>query len=119
MTVRKTGLGEAAGVGLLPTDRPHLMVAAGLALPVEKGLEVGVKKVVNRRRPAQVLEPNLHDDAPTDGPSYPSGHAAIATCGVVLAAPYLPVAVTAGWLGPSRRRRTPESTREPTFRSTP
>jgi membrane-associated phospholipid phosphatase len=31
----------------------------------------------------------LHDDAPVAGPSYPSGHAAIATCGLVLAAPYL------------------------------
>jgi len=92
---------------LLPTmavlgwvaKRPRLMVAAALALPAEKGLEVGVKKVVDRRRPAQVLEPDLHDDAPTEGPSYPSGHAAIASCGVVLATPYLPMAVTAALWG--------------------
>jgi membrane-associated phospholipid phosphatase len=76
------------------TKRPHLVASATIALPLEKGLEVGVKKLVNRRRPAQVLETELHDDAPTHGPSYPSGHAAIATCGVVLAAPYLPVAAT-------------------------
>jgi undecaprenyl-diphosphatase len=76
------------------TNRPHLGAAATVALPLEKGLEVGVKKFVNRRRPAQVLETELHDDAPCDGPSYPSGHAAIATCEVVLAAPYLPVAAT-------------------------
>jgi hypothetical protein len=81
------------------TKRVHLLVAAGFARPAEKALVVGVKKVVNRRRPAQVLEPDLRDDAPTEGPSYPSGHAAIANCGVVLAAPYLPVAVTAGLAG--------------------
>jgi membrane-associated phospholipid phosphatase len=76
------------------TKRPHLMLSAGVALPLEKGMEVGVKKVVDRRRPAQVMDLKLRDDAPTHGPSYPSGHAAIATCGVVLAAPYLPVPVT-------------------------
>jgi membrane-associated phospholipid phosphatase len=81
------------------TNRPRLMLSAGVALPLEKGAEVGVKKVVNRRRPAQVMDPNLHDDAPTDGPSYPSGHAAIATCGAVLAAPYLPATVTAALIG--------------------
>jgi membrane-associated phospholipid phosphatase len=78
------------------TRRPFLAVSAGLALPVEKALEVGVKKVVRRRRPAEVLDPELHDDAPTDGPSYPSGHAAIAACAAVLAAPYLPRYATYG-----------------------
>ena len=72
------------------TGRPHLVVSAGLALPLEKGLEVGTKKVTQRRRPAKLLDPELHDDAPTDGPSYPSGHAAIAACAAVLALPYLP-----------------------------
>jgi membrane-associated phospholipid phosphatase len=81
------------------TKRPRLMVSAGVALPLEKGAEVVVKKVVNRRRPAQVMDPNLHDDAPTEGPSYPSGHAAIATCGVVLAAPYLSVPLTVALTG--------------------
>jgi len=32
----------------------------------------------------------LHDDAPTEGGSYPSGHAAIAACAALLTAPYLP-----------------------------
>lgn len=71
-------------------NRPRLMVAAAFALPLEKASEVGIKKVTRRRRPAQVVDATLHDDAPTDGPSYPSGHAAIATCAAVLIAPYLP-----------------------------
>ena len=72
------------------THRPQLVVSAGLALPLEKGLEVGTKKITQRRRPAQLIDPELHDDAPTDGPSYPSGHAAIAACAAALALPYLP-----------------------------
>jgi membrane-associated phospholipid phosphatase len=72
------------------TNRPHLMMSGAAALPVEKALELGVKKVVARRRPAQVMDAELHDDAPVAEPSYPSGHAAIATCGLVLGAPYLP-----------------------------
>jgi undecaprenyl-diphosphatase len=72
--------------------RPHLAATAALALPVEKSLELGVKHVVRRRRPGLVeqLHAELHDDAPVDGPSYPSGHAAIATCAAVLVAPHLP-----------------------------
>jgi len=73
------------------TGRPHLAVAAATALPLEKALEVGVKEVLQRRRPANVVaDVVLHDDAPTDGGSYPSGHAAIAACAGMLAAPYLP-----------------------------
>lgn len=72
------------------THRPHLAVSAALALPLEKGLEVGVKLRFERRRPDQVLDAVLHDDAPTDGGSYPSGHAAIAACAALLTAPYLP-----------------------------
>jgi undecaprenyl-diphosphatase len=72
------------------TRRPHLAVSAGLALPLEKSLEVGVKYLTRRRRPSQAVDAELHDDAPPDGPSYPSGHAAIAACGAVLASPYLP-----------------------------
>ena len=72
--------------------RPRLALAAGLALPLEKGLEVGVKKVARRPRPAQVMYAELHDDAPADGPSYPSGHTAIATCAAILVTPYLPAA---------------------------
>lgn len=78
-----------AVAGLL-LRRPRLAVSAALALPLEKALEVGMKEVVERRRPAQVLDATLHDDAPTEGGSYPSGHAAIAACAAVLVAPYLP-----------------------------
>jgi membrane-associated phospholipid phosphatase len=78
------------------THRPHLTVAAGLALPLVKALEVGVKKRHRRDRPAQDdPDVRLHDDAPTDGPSFPSGHAAIATSVVALAAPHLPRPVAA------------------------
>jgi membrane-associated phospholipid phosphatase len=70
------------------------MVSAALALPLEKVAEVGVKRLVARQRPAQSMNAELHDDAPTSGPSYPSGHAAIAICGLVLTAPYLPPAAT-------------------------
>lgn len=72
------------------THRPALAVSGALALPLEKGLEVGVKLLFERRRPAQVLDAELHDDAPTEGGSYPSGHAAIAACAAWLVAPYLP-----------------------------
>ena len=77
--------------GAAALRRPHLALAAGLALPLEKALEVGLKKVVDRERPAQA-DPDavLHDDAPEDGPSYPSGHAAIAFTVVFLVSPYLP-----------------------------
>lgn len=72
--------------------QPHLALVAALALPVEKSLEVGVKKIVDRPRPARA-DPDavLHDDAPEDGPSYPSGHAAIATTAAVALGPYLPM----------------------------
>ena len=73
----------------------RLAIAALVALPAEKGLEVGTKKIVDRPRPAQVLAPHLRDDAPTDGPSYPSGHAAIAACSVWLLAVLLPPPATA------------------------
>lgn len=73
------------------TRRPHLAVAGALALPLEKAAEVGVKLVTRRRRPAQVDTPvELHDDAPSTGESYPSGHAAISACAAVLVSPYLP-----------------------------
>jgi membrane-associated phospholipid phosphatase len=75
------------------TRRPRLAVTAALALPVEKAVETSVKKMGSRRRPAQVLNADLHDDAPTEGPSYPSGHTAIAVCAAVLLTPYLPVRI--------------------------
>ncbi len=81
------------------THRPRLTVAAGLALPVEKVLEVGVKALTRRRRPAGDLhDVELHDDAPVEGSSYPSGHAAIAFATVVLLAPYVGDAAAAALL---------------------
>lgn len=79
--------------------RPHLAVVAGCALPLEKALEVGLKKVVDRARPAQA-DPDavLHDDAPEEGPSYPSGHAAIASTAAFAASPYLPAPVVVAGL---------------------
>lgn len=86
----------ALGVFGFQTHRPHLAVSASLALPVEKAMEVAVKKVTQRRRPAKVqADARLRDDAPTSGPSYPSGHAGIAYAAVVLVAPYVPRSVTA------------------------
>lgn len=85
------------GIGMLAwwRGRRRLAVAAGLALPVEKALEVGTKKLSRRPRPANVeRDVRLRDDAPTDGPSYPSGHAAIAACAVTLLGRGSPVAVT-------------------------
>ena len=77
------------------THRPQLAVSATLALPLEKAMEVGVKKLSNRRRPAQAQrDARLRDDAPDSGPSYPSGHAGIAFAAVALAAPYLRPPVT-------------------------
>ena len=37
----------------------------------------------------------LHDDAPEDGPSYPSGQAAIASTALFAVSPYLPTPVVA------------------------
>ena len=76
--------------------KPHLTLVAGCALPVEKALEVGLKKILDRKRPAQVdSDARLHDDAPQDGPSYPSGHAAIASAAVFSLTPYVPRPVLA------------------------
>jgi membrane-associated phospholipid phosphatase len=75
--------------------QPHLAVAAAVALPVEKALEVGIKMIVRRRRPANEDDgARLRDDAPAAGPSYPSGHVAIAAAWVTLLAPYVPPVVT-------------------------
>lgn len=81
----------------LAAGRRRLALQAALALPVEKGLEVATKKLSRRPRPAQApIEARLHDDAPTEGPSYPSGHAAIAVAWVVLVAPHLPDRLVGG-----------------------
>lgn len=92
-------------VGLL-THRPHLAVTGLCALPLEKAMEVRIKRVLERPRPARAdRQATLHDDAPADGPSYPSGHAAIAFTTTCLAAPFLPprvdVAVATAAVGTS------------------
>lgn len=67
------------------TGRRRLALASALAVPVEKACEVSTKRIVRRPRPAQAsASPKLRDDAPREGPSYPSGHAALAVCAVVL-----------------------------------
>lgn len=80
----------ATAVGALLAGRPRLAVAAALALPVEKLLEVGTKKVRSVPRPLFVQPTVLRDDAPVEGGSYPSGHAAIAVAAAWLAGSYAP-----------------------------
>src|SRR5829696_245753 len=72
------------------TGHRRLAVAAGLGLPTEKALEVGLKKLRPTPRPLYVQPTVLRDDAPVEGESFPSGHAAIAWTALALAAPYLP-----------------------------
>lgn len=73
----------------------RLALAAGSAQPVGKGLEVGIEKLRPAPRPLYVEPTVLRDDAPVEGESFPSGHAAIAFTAVRLAAPYLPRGVLA------------------------
>ncbi len=80
----------------LATGRGRLALAAALALPVEKALEVGIKKTRPTPRPLYVEPTVLRDDAPVEGESFPSGHAAIAFTAAGLAAPYTPRGVAAG-----------------------
>jgi undecaprenyl-diphosphatase len=75
--------------------RRRLALAAALALPVEKALEVGIKKLRPTPRPLHVQPTVLRDDAPVEGESFPSGHAAIAFTAVGLLAPHLSTRVTA------------------------
>jgi membrane-associated phospholipid phosphatase len=71
------------------------MVAAA-ALPLVKGLEVATKKVLRRPRPLYTTPTELRDDAPVEGPSFPSGHTAIGTCATALVATRTPWPVGAG-----------------------
>lgn len=81
------------------THRPHLAVQSAVALPLSKGLEVLVKKLLGRPRPAQDdPRARLRDDAPTEGPSYPSGHGALAFAAVGVAGPYVTAPVRAAGL---------------------
>ena len=69
--------------------RSHAAATAA-CLPVVKGIEVATKKLRPRPRPLYVQPTVLRDDAPVEGGSIPSGHAAIAACGTVLLLPLLP-----------------------------
>lgn len=75
---------------LLLAGRRRAGAAALVALPAEKTLEVATKKLVRRPRPVHCLPTELRDDAPLDGPSFPSGHAALSTCAALLLSPLLP-----------------------------
>jgi undecaprenyl-diphosphatase len=71
--------------------RPRLAVAALVALGAVKAIEGATKLLGDRHRPDEVVDaPELPDDAPRDGASYPSGHAATAACAMVLLAPEIP-----------------------------
>ncbi len=93
MHQRRTGVELAPGAQQLGT--PWALVATAaiavvrgrradaavalVTLPASKCVEVLTKRVVQRPRPFHVVPTALRDDAPLDGPSMPSGHAAIAT----------------------------------------
>lgn len=70
--------------------RPRQAALALGCLPVVKGVEVATKTVRPRPRPLYVQPTTLRDDAPVEGGSMPSGHAAIAACAAVLLAPLVP-----------------------------
>lgn len=81
-------------LGIL-THRPRLAVSAACAVPLEKLLEAALKRGFARQRPAREdSDTVLHDDAPADGGSFPSGHAALTMVAALLIAPSLP-----GWAG--------------------
>ena len=86
-------------VAAVATGHRGLALAAALALPVEKALEVGIKKVRTTPRPLYVEPTVLRDDAPVEGGSFPSGHAAIAFTAVRLVAPYVPRPLAASLFG--------------------
>lgn len=72
------------GGALWLSGRRREAVAAVLSLPLSKGAEVAVKKALRRPRPLYETPTVLRDDAPVEGPSYPSGHAAIAAASAYL-----------------------------------
>lgn len=80
----------SVAAGSLVAGRRRDAAAALLVLPLEKGAEVGTKKLLRRDRPLYDLPTELRDDAPVEGPGFPSGHAAIATATCVLVGRHLP-----------------------------
>jgi undecaprenyl-diphosphatase len=75
--------------------RPRHAAVALACLALTKGTEVVTKKLRPRPRPLYVQPTALRDDAPVDGGSMPSGHAAIAACATAVLAPLVPRPVTA------------------------
>ena len=75
--------------------RPRHALAALASLGLTKGAEVATKRLRPRPRPVYVQPTALRDDAPVEGGSMPSGHAAIAACATLLLAPLVPRPVTA------------------------
>lgn len=80
----------AVGVLAGARGQGRYAVAALACLPASKGIEVAAKKLLSRPRPLYVQPTVLRDDAPVEGGSMPSGHAAIAACATVLLAPVAP-----------------------------
>lgn len=69
----------AGSAGLLAlTGYPRSAAAALLTLPALKSSEIAVKKTFRRPRPVHRVPTALRDDAPVEGGSMPSGHAALA-----------------------------------------
>lgn len=79
----------AAAVLAARKDNPRA-VAALVALPLIKGLEVSVKETLRRPRPLYRVPTELRNDAPVEGGSFPSGHTAIAFAFTSLLRPVVP-----------------------------
>jgi membrane-associated phospholipid phosphatase len=84
------------GLVLWVRGRRRDAAVAAAALPVVKGLEVLTKKWLRRPRPLYTAPTELRDDAPVEGPSFPSGHTAIATCATVLVSARAPRPIGVG-----------------------
>ena len=87
-----------AAIAVVRGRRADAAVAL-LTLPASKCVEVLTKRVVQRPRPFHVVPTALRDDAPLDGPSMPSGHAAIATASTLILAVGVPRGVAAVMAG--------------------
>jgi len=83
----------------LAAGRPREAVARMLCLPVSKGIEVATKELLTRPRPFYTQPTILRDDAPLEGGSMPSGHAALAACCAYVLWQEVPVAGRAVLVG--------------------
>lgn len=108
-------LPAVAALAAVRRERRSALVALG-CLPVVKGIEVATKKLRPRPRPLHVQPTALRDDAPVEGGSMPSGHAALAACATLLLAPLVPRPVAAlmtGVAAPSAWTRVHQGAHEP------